>query len=146
MIWLLLHLNRNACIHMLLGSQHVHRRFMHIMIAIIIIIYAPPRQRNLSSKSEDHHLKVLFDLSSSPATVLGFSLVFSLCLGLAFGHANSPAEITPRAPEFQVALKRWLELDTSQTSSCSFCPLTPLGHHALMCKSGVDLKLSGTIH
>eukprot|EP00731_Ephydatia_muelleri_P020141 Em0012g966a len=45
-------------------------------------------------------------------------------------------------PEFQMALKWWLGLDTSQNgSSCSFCPshaLDPLGHHALTCKSGGD--------
>ena len=45
-------------------------------------------------------------------------------------------------PEFQMALKWWLGLDTSQNgSSCSFCPshaLDPLGHHTLTCKSGGD--------
>ena len=45
-------------------------------------------------------------------------------------------------PEFQVALKWWLGLDTSQNARCSLCPshaLDPLGHHALTCKSGGDL-------
>eukprot|EP00731_Ephydatia_muelleri_P014834 Em0008g554a len=45
-------------------------------------------------------------------------------------------------PEFQVALKWWLGMDTSQNACCAFCPshaLDPLGHHALTCKSGGDL-------
>ncbi|KAL5486430.1 hypothetical protein EMCRGX_G018902 [Ephydatia muelleri] len=67
------------------------------------ILDAPLRQRYLSSKIEDHQLKVLFDLSSSPANRARLSsphasaplCVLSPCFGLAFGHASSPAELTP---------------------------------------------------
>ena len=98
------------------------------------ILDAPPRQRHLSSKIEDHQLKVLFD---HPLSVL------SPCLGLAFGNAKSPAELTPiESPEFQVALNGGLEwTPSSQNSSSSFCPshaLDPMGHHALTCNGGGD--------
>ena len=42
----------------------------------------------------------------------------------------------------QVAIKRWLGMDTSQGSQCTLCPdkaLDPLGHHAITCKRGGDV-------
>ena len=64
-------------------------------------------------------------------------------------HASAWLSVMPNpqqnlhleSPEFQVALKWWLGMDTSQNSSCSFCPshaLDPMGHHALSCKGGGD--------
>ena len=103
------------------------------------ILDAPLCQRYLSSKIEDHQLKVLFDYSSSQANHARLLSVFS-------PHASS-VMLTPQqklhlgSPEFQVALKWWLRMDTSQNSSCSFCPslaLDPLGHQVLTCKSGGD--------
>ena len=43
---------------------------------------------------------------------------------------------------FQVAVKWWLGLDTSNGSLCALCPnsaLDPLGHHATTCKKGGDV-------
>ena len=59
------------------------------------ILDAPPRQRYLSSKIDDHQFKILFDLSPSPANHARLLSVSSLppspCFSLAFSHANSPA-------------------------------------------------------
>ena len=107
------------------------------------ILDAPLCQRYLSSKIEDHQLKVLFDHSSSPAN---YARLFSV----SSPHASDWLLVMPapqqnlhlESPEFQVALKWWLGgMDTSQNSSCSFCPshaLDPLGLHALTCKSEGD--------
>ena len=106
------------------------------------ILDAPPRQRHLSSKIEDHQLKVLCDHSSSPAN-------HARLLSVSSPHASAWLSVMPNpqqnlhleSPEFQVALKWWLGMDTSQNSSCSFCPShahDPMGHHALTCKGGGD--------
>ena len=45
-------------------------------------------------------------------------------------------------PVFQVAIKWWLGLDTSEGSQCALCPgsaLDHLGHHAVTCKYGGDV-------
>ena len=45
-------------------------------------------------------------------------------------------------PVFQVAVKWWLGLDTSEGSLCALCPdsaLDHLGHHAVTCKYGGDV-------
>eukprot|EP00731_Ephydatia_muelleri_P010138 Em0005g724a len=45
-------------------------------------------------------------------------------------------------PVFQVAIKWWLGLDTSEGSQCALCPgstLDHLGHHAVICKYGGDV-------
>ncbi|KAL5477700.1 hypothetical protein EMCRGX_G024533 [Ephydatia muelleri] len=107
------------------------------------IIDAPPQQRQLSSMIEDHQFKIIFDHTSSPANC-------ARLLSVSSHHASSWLSVMPTPhknlhldpPEFQMALKWWLGLDTSQNgSSCSFCPshaLDPLGHHAFTCKSGGD--------
>eukprot|EP00731_Ephydatia_muelleri_P010211 Em0005g797a len=107
------------------------------------IIDAPPHQRQLSSMIEDHQFKIIFDHTSSPANC-------ARLLSVSSPHASAWLSVMPTPhknlhldpPEFQMALKWWLGLDTSQNgSSCSFCPshaLDPLGHHALTCKSGGD--------
>eukprot|EP00731_Ephydatia_muelleri_P034188 Em0050g6a len=107
------------------------------------IIDAPPHQRQLSSMIEDHQFKIIFDHTSSPANC-------ARLLSVSSPHASAWLSVMPTPhknlhldpPEFQMAQKWWLGLDTSQNgSSCSFCPshaLDPLGHHALTCKSGGD--------
>ena len=70
------------------------------------ILDAPPRQRNLSSKIEDHQL---FDLASSPAQR-------ARLLSVPSPHASAWLSVMPtpqlnlhlEPPEFQVALKWWL--------------------------------------
>ena len=44
-------------------------------------------------------------------------------------------------PVFQIAVKWWLGLDTSEGSQCTLCPgvLDHLGHHAVTCKYGGDV-------
>ena len=109
------------------------------------IINAPPYQRQLSSMIEDHQFKILFDLTSSPANC-------ARLLSVSSPHASAWLSVMPAPlknlhldpPKFQMALKWWLGLDTSQNgSSFSFCPshaLYLLGHHALTCtcKRGGD--------
>ena len=48
----------------------------------------------------------------------------------------------PDPPVFQVAIKWWLGLETSEGSQCALCPhnaLDHLGHHAVTCKYGGDV-------
>ena len=86
---------------------------------------------------------MMFDLASSPGQRARLLLVSS-------PHASAWLSVMPtpqlnlhlEPPEFQVALKWWLGMDTSQNACCAFCPshaLDPLGHHALTCKSDGDL-------
>ncbi|KAL5484030.1 hypothetical protein EMCRGX_G020457 [Ephydatia muelleri] len=44
-------------------------------------------------------------------------------------------------PVFQIAVKWWLGLDTSEGSQCTLCPgvLDHLGHHAVTCRYGGDV-------
>ena len=68
---------------------------------------------------------------SSPHTASWPSIVPSESLGL---HIDPPV--------FQVAIKWWLGLDTSDSSQCALCPgsaLDHLGHHAVTCKYGGDV-------
>ena len=114
------------------------------------ILDAPPRQRHLSSKIEDHQLKVLFDHSSSPANHARLLSVSSphACLGLAFGNAKSPAELIPiESPEFQVALNgglEWTPLNTPAVHSVLCTPLTPWVTTLLLVKVEAT-QSSGTI-
>ena len=121
---------------------------MHIIgdsdaVSVQDILDAPPRQRILSSKIEDQQLRMLSDLVSSPAQ-------HARLLSVSSPHASAWLSVMPtpqlnlhlEPPEFQVALKWWLGLDTSQNARCSLCPshaLDPLGHHALTCKSSGGL-------
>ncbi|KAL5493867.1 hypothetical protein EMCRGX_G015101 [Ephydatia muelleri] len=44
--------------------------------------------------------------------------------------------------EYQMAIRWWLGLNTSEASPCPFCPelvLDPLGHHAASCRHGGDV-------
>ena len=44
-----------------------------------------------------------------------------------------------------MAIRWWLELDTSDRSTCPYCPdtaLDPLGHHAMTCRHGGDVIIS----
>ncbi|KAL5470900.1 hypothetical protein EMCRGX_G028954 [Ephydatia muelleri] len=85
------------------------------------ILNAPPRQRNLSSKIEDHQLRMLFDLASSPAQC-------ARLLSVSSPHASAWLSVMPtpqlnlhlEPPEFQVALKWWIGMDTSQNACCAF--------------------------
>ena len=112
-------------------------------VSVQDILEAPPHQRILSSKIEDHQLRMLFDLASSPAQR-------ARLLSVSSPHASAWLSVMPtpqlnlhlEPPEFQVALKWWLGMDISQNARCSLCPshaLDPLGHHTLTCKSGGDL-------
>ena len=70
---------------------------------------------------------------SSPHAASWLSVVHSEGLGL---------HLEPSL--FQVAVKWWLGLDTSNGSQCTLCPnsaLDSLGHHATMCKKGGDMVI-----
>ena len=87
------------------------------------IIDAPTRQKDLSSKIDDHQLKILFDLSMSPANR-------AQLLSVSSPHASVWLSVMPtpqlnlylEPPEFQMGLKLWLGMETSQNPCCSFCP------------------------
>ena len=64
-------------------------------VSVQDILDAPPRQRNLSSKIEDHQLRMLFDLASSPAQCACLLSVIPPRLSLALSHAHTPAQLTP---------------------------------------------------
>eukprot|EP00731_Ephydatia_muelleri_P019698 Em0012g523a len=111
-----------------------------VAVSVQDILDAPPRQRNLSSKIEDHQLRMLFDLASSPAQCARLLSVSSPHSSAWLHTPQLNLHLEP--PEFQVALKWWLGMDTSQNACCAFCPshaLDPLDNHALTCKSGGDL-------
>ena len=105
-------------------------------------------QNVLSNKIDNHLFNVLYEQSSaadrarllsvsSPHAASWVSVILSEGLGL---------HLQPS--EFQVAIKWWLGLYISCGSICPLCPgrvLDPLGHHALTCKRGGDVKLCDTL-
>ena len=70
-------------------------------------------------------------------------------LSISSPHASAWLSVTPSEglglhldpPVFQIAVKWWLGLDTSEGSQCTLCPgvLDHLGHHAVTCKYGGDV-------
>eukprot|EP00731_Ephydatia_muelleri_P000010 Em0001g10a len=84
---------------------------------------------------------MLFDLASSQAQRANLLSVSSAWLSV---MPTPQLNLHLEPPEFQVPLKWWLGMDTSQNTCCAFCPshaVDPLVHHALTCKSGGDLIL-----
>ena len=85
-------------------------------ISVQDILEAPPRQRILSSKIEDHQLRMLFDLTSSPtqrACLLSVSSSHASAW-LSF-HAHTPAQLTPGAAQIPGGLE-WTPLKTPVVS------------------------------
>ena len=106
------------------------------------MVSSPVSQKLLSSKVNDYCFHGLLD-QSSPANK-------ARLLSVLAPHVTSWLSVIPSTSlglhlvpiEFRVAVKWWLEVDTSQGSQCAFCPahsLDPLGHHALTCKDGGDV-------
>ena len=105
------------------------------------VLLSPPIQKTLSSKFDDHLFNNLITLSSlaDKASLLSISSP----------HASAWLSVTPSEglglhldpPVFQIAVKWWLGLDTSENSQCTLCPsvLDHLGHHAVTCKYGGDV-------
>eukprot|EP00731_Ephydatia_muelleri_P027499 Em0019g372a len=70
-------------------------------------------------------------------------------LSISSPHASAWLSVTPSEglglhldpPVFQIAVKWWLGLDTSEGSQCTLCRgvLDHLGHHAVTCKYGGDV-------
>eukprot|EP00731_Ephydatia_muelleri_P035190 Em0103g2a len=79
------------------------------------VLLSPPVQKTLSSKFDDHLFNNLITISS-------------------LADKAHP-------PVFQIAVKWWLGLDTSEGSQCTLClgVLDHLGHHAVTCKYGGDV-------
>ena len=101
-------------------------------------------QKNLSTRIDDHQFDQLC-LISSPANRAHLLPVSSR-------HASSWLAVIPsrglnlslESEEFKVALRWWLEMDTSSQLCCPYCPdhqLDPLGHHAVTCKGGGDVVM-----
>ena len=106
------------------------------------LVSSTVHQNQLSSKIDIHQFNNIMIISSvadkarllsvsSPHAASWMTVVPSEDLGL---------HLEPSV--FQVAVKWWLGLDTSNGSLCALCPnnaLDPLGHHATTCKKGGDV-------
>eukprot|EP00731_Ephydatia_muelleri_P009826 Em0005g412a len=106
------------------------------------LVLSTVHQNQLSSKIDIHQFNNIMIISSvadkacllsvlSPHAASWLTVVPSEGLGL---------HLLPSV--FQVAVKWWLGLDTSNGSLCALCPnnaLDPLGHHATTCKEGGDV-------
>ena len=105
------------------------------------VLLSPPIQKTLSSKFDDHLFNNLITISSLADK--------SRLLSISSSHASAWLSVTPSEglglhldpPVFQIAVKWWLGLDTSEGSQCTLCPgvLDHLGHHAVTCKYGGDV-------
>ena len=111
-------------------------------VSVESLLTSSVSQKYLSGKLDDRVFNMLLNSSSvadkarllsvsSPHAASWLSVVPSENLGL---HLDPPV--------FQVAIKWWLGLDTSEGSQCALCPgstLDHLGHHAVTCKYGGDV-------
>ena len=111
-------------------------------VSVESLLTSSVSQKYLSGKLDDRVFNILLNSSSvadkarllsvsSPHAASWLSVVPSENLGL---HLDPPV--------FQVAIKWWLGLDTSEGSQCALCPgstLDHLGHHAVTCKYGGDV-------
>ncbi|KAL5503093.1 hypothetical protein EMCRGX_G009995 [Ephydatia muelleri] len=111
-------------------------------VSVESLLTSSVSQKYLSGKLDDHVFNILLNSSSvadkarllsvsSPHAASWLSVVPSENLGL---HLDPPV--------FQVAIKWWLGLDTSEGSQCALCPGSTLdhcGHHAVTCKYGGDV-------
>ena len=111
-------------------------------VSVESLLTSSVSQKYLSGKLDDRAFNILLNSSSvadkarllsvsSPHAASWLSVVPSENLGL---HLDPPV--------FQVAIKWWLGLDTSEGSQCALCPgstLDHLGHHAVTCKYGGDV-------
>eukprot|EP00731_Ephydatia_muelleri_P035412 Em0121g7a len=105
------------------------------------VLLSPPIQKTLSSKFDDHLFNNLITISSLADK--------ARLLSISSPHASAWLSVTPSEglglhldpPVFQIAVKWWLGLDTSEDSQCTLCPsvLDHLGHHAVTCKYGGDV-------
>ena len=103
------------------------------------LVLSTVHQNQLSSKIDIHQFNNILIISSvADKTCL---------LSVLSPHAGSWLTVVPSEglglhllpSVFQVAVKWWLGLDTSNGSLCALCPnnaLDPLGHHATTCKEG----------
>ena len=106
------------------------------------VLTSPFHLKMLSTKVDNHLFNLLLE-NSSPANRAHL-------LSVSSPHAASWISVIPseglglhlEPSEFQVAIKWWLNLDTSSGAMCALCPgsvLDPLGHHTLTCKRGSDV-------
>ena len=107
-----------------------------------MVLACPPLQRALSKKLDNHAFQSLLSSSSqvNKARILSVSAPHA-------GSWISPIPSTSPdlhldSAECQLALSRWLGLDTLGGSLCPLCPdiaLDPLGHHAATYRHGGDV-------
>ncbi|KAL5479845.1 hypothetical protein EMCRGX_G023434 [Ephydatia muelleri] len=87
------------------------------------VLLSPPIQKTLSSKFDDHLFNNLLTLSSLADK--------ARLLSISSPHASAWLSVTPSEglglhldpPVFQIAVKWWLGLDTSEGSQCTLCPV-----------------------
>eukprot|EP00731_Ephydatia_muelleri_P019820 Em0012g645a len=99
-------------------------------------------QNQISSKIDIHQFNNILTISSvaDKARLLSVSSLHAASWLTVVPSEGLGLHLEPSV--FQVAVKWWLGLDTSNGSLCALCPnnaLDPLGHHATTCKKGGDI-------
>ena len=108
------------------------------------VLNSPPQQKSLSQMLDSFAFHSLLS-SASPVNK-------ARMLSVSSPHASSWITAIPstrlkmhlESAEFQMAIRWWLGLKTSDASPCPFCPdlvLDPLGHHATSCRHGGDVVI-----
>ena len=106
------------------------------------VLNSPPQQKSLSQKLDSFAFHSLL----SSASLVNKARMLSV----SSPHASSWITAIPStslklhldSAEYQMAIRWWLGLNTSEASPCPFCPelvLDPLGHHAASCRHGGDV-------
>eukprot|EP00731_Ephydatia_muelleri_P034389 Em0057g21a len=106
------------------------------------VLNSPPQQKSLSQKLDSFAFHSLL----SSASLVNKARMLSVSPP----HASSWITAIPStslklhldSAEYQMAIRWWLGLNTSEASPCPFCPelvLDPLGHHAASCRHGGDV-------
>ena len=108
------------------------------------VLNSPPQQKSLSQMLDSFAFHSLL----SSASLVNKARMLSV----SSPHASSWITAIPstrlkmhlESAEFQMAIRWWLGLKTSDASPCPFCPdlvLDPLGHHATSCRHGGDVVI-----
>ena len=130
----------STSVHHLSQAVEVFNNLVFPVEAINVesVLLSPPIQKTLSSKFDDHLFNNLITISSLADK--------ARLLSISSPHASAWLSVTGLGlhldpPVFQIAVKWWLGLDTSEGSQCTLCPgvLDHLGHHAVTCKYGGDV-------
>ena len=111
-------------------------------VSVESLLTSSVSQKYLSGKLDDRVFNILLNSSSvaDKARLLSVSSPHAASWLSVLPSENLGLHLDP--PVFQVAIKWWLGLDTSEGSQCALCPgstLDHFGHHAVTCKYGGDV-------